>query len=66
MVLSSSVSFREEIFRSPHPRHTPLTFPWLELGPVSTPKLMASEKNETIISLDQWFSTYNLGNPGDP
>lgn len=42
---------------TPSPSILPVTFPWLELGPVSTPELMADEKNETImISLDQWFS----------
>lgn len=55
------------IFWKPHPPSVlPFTFPWLELEHVSTSKLMADEKNEIIISLVQWFSEYDLGNPGHP
>lgn len=72
MALWSSVSLgHEKVFRGP-PTHPPTPqktqlFLGLELEHLSTPKLMAGQKNETIIiSLDQWFSRYNLlENSGD-
>lgn len=37
------------------------------LGTGATPKLMSGEKQETVMIIwDQWLSTCDLGNPGDP